>query len=160
METVNQESMATNENAEVKTFTQEEVNSIVKERLDRANAKYSDYETLKEKATRLDELEEANKTELQKANEQVSALKDELNSLKQANELREIREKVANETGVPINLLTGDTEEACTEQAKAILDYTKQNGYPVVKDGGEVRNISKHSTRDQFAEWANQAFGN
>ena len=160
METVNQETQATNDSAEVKTFTQEEVNSIVKERLDRANAKYSDYETLKEKATRLDELEEAKKTELEKANEQVSALKEELNSLKSANAIREIREKVASETGVPINLLTGETEDACMEQAKAILDYTKQTGYPVVKDGGEVRNISKHSTRDQFAEWANQAFGN
>ena len=160
METVNQESMATNDNAEVKTFTQEEVNSIVKERLNRENAKYSDYETLKEKAAKLDELEEANKTELQKANEQVSALKDELDSLKQANAIRDIRENVANETNVPINLLTGDTEETCTEQAKAILEYTKQNGYPAVKDGGEVRNISKHSTREQFAEWANQAFNN
>ena len=161
METVNQENQATNdsENA-TKTFTQEEVNSIVKERLERAKSQFSDYDTLKAKASKYDELEEANKTELQKANDKVASLESELNALKTANEIREIREKVAQDTGVPINLLTADTEDACKEQAIAILTYTKQNGYPVVKDGGEVHSTNKHSTRDQFAEWADQAFNN
>lgn len=161
METVNQENQATNDSESVvKTFTQDEVNSIVKERLERAKSQFSDYETLKAKASKYDELEEANKSELQKANDRAEALENELKALKSANEVREIREKVANDTGVPINLLTADTEDACKEQADAILTYTKQNGYPVVKDGGEVRNTSKHSTRDQFAEWANLAFNN
>ena len=161
METVNQENQATNDSENVvKTFTQDEVNSIVKERLERAKSQFSDYDTLKAKASKYDELEEANKTELQKSNDKAASLEAELNALKSANELREIRERVANDTGVPINLLTAETEEACKEQADAILAYTKQNGYPVVKDGGEVRNTSKHTTRDQFAEWANQAFNN
>ena len=39
---------------------------------------------------KFDEIEEANKTELQKASEKVSALQDELNAIKKANEIREL----------------------------------------------------------------------
>ena len=51
---------------ESKTFTQDELNAIVSDRLKREREKYADYESLKEKATKLDEIEEASKTELQK----------------------------------------------------------------------------------------------
>lgn len=158
METVNQEKTVNEGNNTEKTFTQNEVNSIVEERLARAKSQYSDYDALKEKAAKYDELEEANKSELQKANEMNVALKNELDSLKKANEIRDIRQKVSEETGVPITLLTGDSAEACTEQAKAILEYSKKSGYPTVKDGGEVSKINKTSTREQFAEWAKEAF--
>lgn len=155
METVTQEN-----NVETKkdTFTQEELNSIVNDRLKRERAKYEDYEELKQKASKFDELEEANKTELQKANDTVEALKKELTALKSANSIREIREKVSAATGIPANLLTGETEDDCLEQAKNIMEYAKPSSYPVVKDGGELQNISKPNTRDQFNEWATQAF--
>lgn len=146
------------ETTEVKTFTQDEVNAIVSDRLKRANEKYADYEALKEKASKLDELEEAQKSELQKANEKAQALETELEQMKSANALREIKDKVSSETGVPVNLLTANNEEALFEQAKGILEYAKPQGYPQVKDGGEVHQVGKHSTRDQFAEWAQMAF--
>lgn len=146
------------ETTEVKTFTQDEVNAIVSDRLKRANEKYADYDALKEKASKLDEIEEAQKSELQKANEKAQALETELEQMKSANALREIKDKVSSETGVPVNLLTADNEEALFEQAKGILEYAKPQGYPQVKDGGEVHQVGKHSTRDQFAEWAQMAF--
>jgi hypothetical protein len=59
----------------VKTFTQEDINKIVVERLAREKEKYSDYETLKQKATKLDELDLANKSELEK--EQAKSAKFE-----------------------------------------------------------------------------------
>ena len=134
------------------------MNSIVNDRLKRERAKYEDYEELKAKASKLDELEEANKTELQKAHDTVEALKKELTALKSANSIREIRDRVSTETGIPASLLTAETEEECQEQAKAILAYAKPSSYPVVKDGGELQNISKPNTRDQFNEWATKAF--
>lgn len=51
-----------------RTFTQEQVDRIVQERLSRAKSTPpSDYEDLKAKAAKLDELEQANATELEKA---------------------------------------------------------------------------------------------
>ena len=89
---------------------------------------------------------------------QLKAATDELNSLKAANALREIREKVSRETGVPSSLLTGETEDACKAQAEAIRDYAKPSGYPPVRDGGEVHPANATATRDQFADWLDKSF--
>ncbi len=151
-ETVKQE-------ATEKTFTQAELDAIVGDRLKRDRQKYADYDDLKAKAAKFDQMEEANKTELQKAIERGDALQSELDSIKAANEIRDIRTKVAEETGVPASLLTASTEDECREQAKAILAYASPKGYPQVKDAGEVTNVGKMTTKQQFAEWANKAFG-
>ena len=151
METVNQDTNQVQE--EPRTFTQEELDRIVGERLQRERAKYADFEALKEKAAKFDAAEEAQKSELQKANERAEALQKELNSLKHADTVRSIREKVATETGVPASLLNADDEEGCKVQAKAILEFAKPQGYPVVKDSGEVRKTSGGATRDKFKDW-------
>lgn len=149
-ETVNQEQAT-------KTFTQSELDAIISDRLKRERDKYADYESLKEKATRFDEIEEESKTELQKAHEKAEKLESELTQLRKAEEIRTIREKVATEHGIPTNLLTGETEETCIEQAKALIEFKGQATYPTVKDGGEVQNTIKGTTRQQFADWANAA---
>ena len=107
-----------------KTFTQAELDAIVADRLARERAKYPDYESIKAKAEKYDAAEEAGKSELQKANERAAALKTELDGLKKANQLRELRASVAKEKGVPEALLTGETEEACKAQADAISSAT------------------------------------
>ena len=152
METVNQE-----QNVAEKTFTQSELDTIVGERLQRERSKYADYATLKEKSEAYDKYVEENKTELQKANDRADALQKELDGLKTEAAVRSVREKVSHETGVPINLLTGTTEEDCKVQAEAIKAYAKPS-YPYVKDGGEPTGQPKLSTAKQFAEWFNQAF--
>lgn len=143
METVNQEEL------QEKMFTQADVDKIVQDRVARANQKYA--EALKAK----EEQETASKAELQAAAEKASALQAELEGMKQADALRTMRTKVSTDTGVPVNLLTGSTEEECTAQAQAILQFAKPQ-YPTVPDGGEVGNISKPSTRQQFANWFDQ----
>lgn len=50
-----------------KTFTQEELDRVVGERLAREREKYADYDELKQAKARLDEIEAANKSELEKA---------------------------------------------------------------------------------------------
>ena len=58
---------------EPKTFTQEQVDNIVRERLARAKATPpADYDELKAKAARLDEIEDAQKSELERITEQAT----------------------------------------------------------------------------------------
>lgn len=150
-ETVIQEPQ--NVTPETKTFTQEEVNSIVAERLGRDRQKYADYDSLKEKAEQYDKLQEANKSELEKANERANKLEAELAGIKKANEVRDMRSNVSKETGIPIDLLTADTEEECKKQAEAIKAFAMPKGYPQVSDGGEVNRVPlKVGPRELFAE--------
>ena len=142
-------------NQEVKTFTQEEVDAIVGDRLKRERAKYADYDALSEKAGKYD----AEQTELQKVIEARDSLQAQIDSMKEAEAIRLMREKVSQETGVPANLLTGMNEDDCKAQAEAITNFAKPKGYPTVRDGGEVVNVGKKTTRQQFADWANEAFG-
>lgn len=156
METVNQEKATANQATEQKTFTQEELNAIVNDRLGREKAKYSDYEALKEKASKFDQIEEASKTELQKITDKATALESELKALKKANEIRGIREEVAKTMNIPTDLLTADTKEGCEAQAKSLLAFASaQQGYPTLKDSGEVNPAGEASTRDLFANFVN-----
>ena len=151
-----QETTQTAETQEPQTFTQEDVNRILAREKYTLREKYSDYEDLKAKAAKFDELEEANKTELQKAKERADSLQAQIDSMNKANALRELRDEVSREKGVPANLLTGGTKEECEAQADQILSFaSKQPGYPVVKDGGEPTGTIKKATRDQFADWLN-----
>lgn len=116
-ETVNQEMNGTTPaQQENRTFTQDEVNAIVADRLTRERAKYADYDDLKVKAGKTD------------------ALQQQLDAIAADKARREMKQKVSDATGVPVELLTGETEEACTAQAQAIRAYA--NPYPNVKDGG------------------------
>lgn len=116
-ETVNQEVNGTAPaQQENRTFTQDEVNAIVADRLARERAKYADYDDLKAQAGKTD------------------ALQQQLDAIAADKARREMKQKVSDATGVPVELLTGETEEACTAQAQAIRAYT--NPYPNVKDGG------------------------
>lgn len=150
-----QEKGTVTEPTQERTFTQAELDEIVKSRLAKERAKYSDYETLQAKASKLDEIEEASKSELQKATERADALQKQVDAFTRENEVRTVREKIAGETGVPASLLTGETEEACAEQAKALLAFKNdsQASYPSVRDGGEARVSVKKSEADQFSDW-------
>ena len=157
-ETVNQETTPAAEGQQTeRTFTQAEMNAIIADRLNRERTKYADYDTLKSKAAQFDAAEEASKSELQKANEKAVALQQQLDQLTHANTLRDLRAKVSAETGVPADLLNGDTEEICHAQAAAILKFANPGSYPVVKDGGELTRQNSASTSQQFADWFAQA---
>ena len=153
-ETVNQEATTPTANEPERTFTQTELDAIVRDRLQRERNKYADYEAYKEKAEKYDAAEEAQKSELQKATERATALETELNTLKRAAEIRDIRDQVAKETGVPATLLTADTEEACKEQAEAIKAFAQpSSGYPVINDAGEVTKKMNGTPQNSFSEW-------
>lgn len=161
METVNQENNQAEEQQE-RTFTQAELESVLADRMKRIREKYADYDQLKEKAGRLDQIEEASKTELQKAREKAAGLQKELDELRTAASRREMRDRIASELGVPASLLTADTEDGCKEQAQGILDFAKQSTsgtYPNVRDAGEVHGNINTTPKQSFATWANELFG-
>ncbi len=149
----NQDVIAT-PSAPEKTFTQADVDRIVTNRV----AKYSDYEELKAKAAKFDEVEEANKTELQKAIERANTLQAKIDGMEKENTIRKVREEVSQTTGVPASLLTGTTAEECEAQAKAIAEYKAEShpSYPAVKDASDPHINTKKTTRDQFADWLNK----
>lgn len=141
-----------------RTFTQTELDEIVKARVAKERAKFGDYEALQQKASKLDEIEEANKSELQKATERADALQKQIDDMTKATELRNLREKVATQTGVPTSLLSAETEEECIAQAEAIMSFAQSHtsaNYPTVKDGGEVANIptKPKSNGELFGDW-------
>lgn len=151
-ETVNQE-MNEASTKEPRTFTQEEVDHLIGERLFREREKYAGYEDYKAKAEKFDAAEEAAKSELQKAQERAEKLQSQIDEMKKAETLRGIREKVSQETGVPVSLLTAVDEEGCRSQAQGILDFSKPSR-PSVPDHGEVRPTGTGgSTAKQFEDW-------
>lgn len=162
-ETANMQANETQDSAEVKetkTFTQDELNQIVSERVKKERQKFEGFDEIKDKAAKYEKLQEESKSDLQKAEEEAARLKQELDSMKSAEKLRQIKAEVSAKSGIPESLLTGATEEACEEQAQAIKDFVgrkieeaKANGYPIVRDGGEVNGHSKASTGQQFGEW-------
>lgn len=133
-ETVEQDPITTvaGEQQDARTFTRDEVNSIVADCLNRERAKYADYDALKEKAGQYD------------------ATKAELDALSAANVLRDMRARVSASTGVPVELLTGDTEEACNAQAQAALKFAMPK-YPNVRDGIPHHAPSVRGTSDSFS---------
>ena len=147
----------TTPNEAERTFTAAEVNKLINRKYAEWASRTADYDELKAKAEKYDAAEEAAKSDLQKAQEQADKYKSELDSLKRENEVRDARNKVATEKGIPANLLTGNTEEECAAQADAILAWRgEQPKYPNVKDAGEnTKNVSAGKTRDQFANWFN-----
>lgn len=92
---------------------------------------------------------------------ELATVKAELEALKASNALRDLRAQVSKATGVPADLLTGDTEEACKAQAEAIKAYSQAQqptGYPNMKDGGNVSVSNPSTPREKFAEWVDKNF--
>lgn len=157
-ETVNQETAApetspAEETATqpARTFTQAEVDAIIGDRLTRERAKYQDYEDLKQRAAAA----ETTSAELQTQKAKAAELQTQLDALQKDIKARNARDKVSAETGVPANLLTGQTEEENRALADAILKWRgPQQNYPTVPDGGTVNPFTGGTTRDQFESWA------
>ena len=150
--------VTTPSNEPERTFTQSELNAILGDRLAQERKKYADYDELKGKAAKFDEAEEASKTELQKAKELNADLQKKLDAFQKAETERKLKEKISQETGVPVSVLRGETEEDLRSQAEEILKIYKpgNTSYPNVHDAGEMQKISGGSTAQQFADWFNQ----
>ena len=155
--TVNQEANnPTGGTSQEKTFTQAQLDAIVTSRLSQERGKYADYEDLKAKAAELDKLREAGRSELEKAQTAAADYKAKFEALEKQQKAQDARMKVSAEKGVPVNLLTGNTEEECRQQAEKLLQWhSGRQKYPDTGDGGAPQGGSGGgSPRDSFAQWA------
>lgn len=136
--------------------TEEQVNKIMNLNGDDINKAKGELETLKgQLSTAQTELANLKAKPGDDIASKLAAAEKELAGLKASNALRDLREKVSKETGVPSDLLTAETEEACKAQADAIKAYAKPS-YPPLPDGGEVHGAGSSATRDKFADWFNE----
>lgn len=91
-----------------------------------------------EKARRLDELEEANKTELQKAADRAAAAEARAAEI----EARAMRAEVAAAKGVPVALLSGSTVEELEASADALLAFRNDKPKPDFGGGNRGDDVS------------------
>ena len=134
-----------------RTFSQDEVNRIVADRLKRAKSTPpADYDELKAKAARLDELEAANKSDLEKANDAASKAQTEAADWKSKFEaLQAEQERMASVQELAIKYkvdagtlsrMTGDVED----NAKYLADLeAKRPKFGSMSDGGDKQPSAK-----------------
>lgn len=102
------------------TFSQEDVNRIVQERLQREREKYSDYDDLKTAAERAQELEAEKQT-----------LAERVAEFEAKEEQQKLVNSVAEATGIPAAALKGDTKEELEAHAEVLKSLMKPTG-PVI----------------------------
>ena len=114
---------------QTQTFSQADVDKIVKERVARERAKYADYDDLKAKAGQATSLED-----------RVA----EIERTAKAAEQRALRAEIANAHGISAEdrdlFLTGTDEETLTAQAKRLADRESERK----KQGNHVPNEGKN----------------
>lgn len=136
----------TNEQAQEqeRTYTQAEVDDIVKKRVDRLNRKYEGFEDYKAKAEQFD------------ARADYDDVVKERDQLKAAVARRDLLDSVSAKTGVPAALLKGADEAELTASAEAIAEYVRKQvpAYPEDKGGG-ANPSHKKTPAELFAEAIN-----
>lgn len=110
-----------------KTFTQDDLNRIIDDRLQRERRKYTDYDQLKESVSTFEQ-------QMAKRDEQLAALKTQLDQItaaaKQA-QAESLRTKVAARHKLPEALaerLRGETEEDLEADAKSLAELLPKGG--------------------------------
>lgn len=105
---------------EPKSFTQEQVDQIVEKRLAKERGKYKDYDELKTKAMKLDEMENAGKSELDKLKESNAALRKQIDEAAAEKQHAEWVSEVAKDKDVPAELLRGSTRDELEAHAELL----------------------------------------
>lgn len=109
---------------DTKTFTQAELDRMLADRLSRERKKFADYDDLKKKATEFDKMQDAQKSEVEKLNDQLTSAQVEL----QGYRVSEIRRAAASAAGLDPDLaefITAADETEAAAQAKRIAERFK-----------------------------------
>lgn len=137
--------------------TQEDLNRIIAERVSREKAKYADYSDLKAKASRLDDIEAANKSDLDRVTERAAAAEAAL----AAKEAEALRLTVIARHQIPAeyhDLIVGDSEESLEAKADRvaalIATSAKTDPFPKADPSQGAAGGGKTSNADLFAEFA------
>lgn len=109
-----------------RTFTQDELNAILAEDRRKNAEKYADYDDLKAKAEQLDQHQQENQTELEKAvarAEKAERERDQERTDRQLADRRALAAEVASAKGVPVSHISGDTREDLEKSADALISW-------------------------------------
>lgn len=90
-----------------------------------------------EKAKQFDALQEANKTELEKANDKAAKAEAELAKYRRQEQVRSWASEVSKETGVPADLLRGNTKEEIQAHAEQLKGFIRPSAPVVNGEGGK-----------------------
>ena len=102
---------------------------------------------------KLKELEDAQKTELEKALERAQAAEKALENLKVQEELNAYKAKLAAEYGVPQSVLRGSTLEDIEDHAQMISQYFKQQATtPTLAKDGQVTKEKPMTNADMLSD--------
>ncbi|NOQ62710.1 hypothetical protein [Mycolicibacterium fortuitum] len=147
--------------------SQQELNAALKDRLDRERAKFKDYNDIKAKAAKLDEIEQANLSELEKANGRITTAETERDTAK----AEALRLRIAVTHGISLDdadlFLTGTDEETLTAQAKRLSDRAAEQANaeaerkkknPIVSKEG-TSTTTGTTTEEDDREFARNFFG-
>lgn len=140
--------------------SQADLDRIVTERLAREKAKFADYDDLKSKASKLDELEAANKTELEKATARAEAAERERDEAR----TQSLRAQVAADKGVPAASLLGTTKEELEAKADELIAWRDADKKPKPKPAvGQLKSgatgDAEHTGRERAAAALRQLRG-
>lgn len=136
--------------------TQEQLDAIIKSRLDREKAKYSDYDTLAEKIKKL-ETENTNlkqtiidkETSESTTASKIADLEKDVTTWKQ----KSLKQQIAMKNGLPFDLvdrLQGDSEESLNEDAERLASLVNVKTYtqPLADTEPNVNNGIDAAWRD------------
>lgn len=122
--------------------TQEELDARIGDRLQRERRKYSDYESLKEKVSQMSDYDDL-KTKVTKYDADISSLKtqlEEANTKIKGYESRSVKQRIAREEGIPLEMadrLTGEDEAAIRKDAQSLKPFIGT---------GSIRTLPLHNT--------------
>lgn len=94
-----------------KTFTQEQVNAMLAAEKRKLSEKFGDYDDLKSKASKLAEVEEASKTELQKALDRAAAAESRAAKFEAKEQAAKWAAEIVKGSTIPASVLRGSTRE-------------------------------------------------
>lgn len=114
-------------------LTQADVDGVVEKRLERERAKFSDYETLKEKAGSVDKVKAELEGKIKEKDTLVSTLTNDLGKAK----LETDKVKIVSEFKLSDELsefVTGDTPEEMRQRAEKLSKGIGTSGFKIDKD--------------------------
>lgn len=112
-----------------------------------------------EKAKAYDNVQEAGKSELEKARAKAEKLDSELKAVKAKAAHDEAVAKIAKETGVPASLIKGESEDEMREFAQSVAAYAKPATGARTPRNGAFDNRGSHDADEAKRRLAKQVFG-
>lgn len=126
-----------------RTYTQEEFDAALE-----AAVKERTAGAVRERVDRANKQRDELKTAKKGLEAQVESLSKELAEYKHKEQVRELAERVSEETGVPADALRGDTEEELMAHAETLKGYIEKPSAPYIGSDGFAASKVKEKDQD------------